>query len=333
MRLGCNWASPAISFLWHDQVEIPRTNNFDLIRLLAASQVVIGHAFLLLKPQGSAALDNLMRWLFYFPGVPVFFTVSGFLVFWSFDRNSEKVGQFFKNRLLRIYPALWVCFAVTVALLFAFREISLSTLCRTDFWAWVLRQVTFVQFGIPDILRHWGSDSPNRALWTISVELQFYVLVPFIYFFLRRFGKRWALGWSTLFLGSIVAYTLACQLNAENIIRQLSSLCVVTYLFNFLIGVGFYKWWDRLRFLVENRFGYWLVAYLAFVLLFGKMLGWYHAWPYTPNPIRILGYTLLSITALSLAFSYRTVSDRFIKGFDMSYGVYIYHALVLNCFI
>ncbi len=312
---------------------IPRTNNFDLIRLLAASQVVIGHSCLLLKLHGDPAVHYGMGWLKFFPGVPVFFTVSGFLVYASFERNADNIGQFFKNRLLRIYPGLWVCFVVTVGLLLAFREISLSTFGRTDFWAWVLRQVTFVQFGIPDILRHWGSDSPNRALWTISVELQFYAVVPLIYVFLRRFGKRWAMGWCTLFLGSILTYVLVCQLDAQNLVRRLAPLTVYTYLFSFLIGIAFYKWWDRVRLVVENKFLYWLTAYLVFVFVFGRLLDWYHPWPYSPNLSRVVGYALLSALTISAAFSYPTVSDKLIKGFDISYGVYIYHALVLNCFI
>ena len=314
-------------------MSIPRTNNFDLIRLLAATQVVLLHAALLLKPQSNAAYDYLTQWLIYFPGVPIFFTTSGFLVYWSFERNSDKIRQFFKNRFLRIYPALWVSFTLTIVLLLSFREITLSTFGRMDFLGWVLRQVTFFQFGTPDILRHWGDGQVNRSLWTISIELQFYTLLPLIYFFLKRFGKRQMIGWAILFVGSICAFVLVNELSPENIIHKLKWLCVGSYLFNFLMGIAFYIWWDRVKEFIENRFFYWLGAYLAFILLFGKWLGWYHSWPYTPDPIRILGYALLSIMTMSFAFSFNTISERLLRGYDISYGLYIYHGLVLNCFI
>ncbi len=314
-------------------MQIPRTNNFDLIRLLAASQVVISHTHQLLETRGSPLVDSVLGWLSYFPGVPIFFTVSGFLVFWSFERNADNIGQFFRNRLLRIYPALWVCFAVTVALLLVFREISLSTFGRTDFLAWVLTQVTFLQFYTPDILRNWGSNTPNRSLWTITVELQYYALVPLIYFFLRRFAKRWMVSWGILFLTSVCAYALLRQLDKENMVRKLGGVCVVPYLFNFLLGIALYKCWNRVRFIVERRFLYWLAGYLAFVLVFGKLLGWYSTWPYWPDPIGLLGFAILSTLTISLAFSFPSISERYIKGFDISYGVYIYHALVMNCFM
>jgi peptidoglycan/LPS O-acetylase OafA/YrhL len=80
----------------------------------------------------------------------------------------------------------------------------------------------------------------------------------------------------------------------------------------------------------EGRFFYWLAAYLAFVYLMGTR---YETWPYSPEPVRSLGYLLLAGATISLAFSFRTLSERLIRGFDISYGVYIYHGLVLNCFI
>ena len=54
-------------------------NNFDLIRLLAASQVAITH---------SAEHLNLHSWVFdalrFFPGAPIFFFISGYLIYASY---------------------------------------------------------------------------------------------------------------------------------------------------------------------------------------------------------------------------------------------------------
>mgnify|MGYP002083754569 CR=1 FL=1 len=291
------------------------------------------HGHGVLKPQENAVLGQAMRFLYFFPGVPVFFTVSGFLIYWAYERNAGDVRGFFKNRALRIYPGLWVSFAITIILLSLFQQLTFATLDRTDFWGWVARQVSFFQFGTPEIFRHWGDGQVNRSLWTISVELQFYFLLPLIYGFLRWFGTRWAIGWAILFCGSIGVFALQSQVPKGNIVGDIRDLCVTTYLFNFLFGIAFYRLWDRLRFLVEGRFLYWLAAYFLYLFVCGRALGWYHTWPYSPNPSRIVGYLLLSMLTLSLAFSFSSFSERFIKGFDISYGVYIYHGLVLNCFI
>ena len=67
--------------------DIFKVNNFDLIRLIAALQVVFDHC-----------LDHLkidQKWFFLseisrlFPGVPIFFFVSGFLISKSYENNKN----------------------------------------------------------------------------------------------------------------------------------------------------------------------------------------------------------------------------------------------------
>jgi peptidoglycan/LPS O-acetylase OafA/YrhL len=311
-------------------MSIPRENNFDLVRFLAASQVVVAHICTEVGPLAADALRPGLSWLGLFPGVPVFFTVSGFLIYWSFERNADQVREFYKNRFLRIYPGLWICFAVTIALLVAFQQISFATLRRTDFWTWVARQVTFFQFGTPECFKHWGDGQVNRSLWTISIELQFYAVIPLIYYVFKRLGKLWYIGWAAIFLGSIGVYALQTRVPTGNIVHDIKDLGLASCLYNFLYGIAIYKCWDRVRAVFEGRFFYWLAAYVAFIFVMGTS---YAVWPYSPEPIRMIGYFILSGLTISAAFSFRTLSERLIRGFDISYGVYIYHGLVLNCFI
>jgi len=51
-----------------------KTNNFDLVRLLAALQVILVHGY------GVEYLPWLNSAIAMFPGVPMFFVISGFLV-------------------------------------------------------------------------------------------------------------------------------------------------------------------------------------------------------------------------------------------------------------
>ena len=84
-----------------------RHNNFDLIRLLAAAQVVFVHAV-----GHTPVLESHPPWLrglldvvVMFPGVAVFFVISGFLVPRSYERLRDRPGTYFMHRALRIYPA------------------------------------------------------------------------------------------------------------------------------------------------------------------------------------------------------------------------------------
>ena len=84
-----------------------RVNNFDLLRLLAALQVAVVHSIGSLKPTGyfarllGACLDR-------FPGVPIFFVISGVLISKSHQR-SDSLRDYLRNRCLRIFPGVWVC--------------------------------------------------------------------------------------------------------------------------------------------------------------------------------------------------------------------------------
>src|SRR6202011_6269624 len=78
-----------------------RVNNFDLLRLLAALQVAVVHSIGFLKPTRyfarlmEAGLDR-------FPGVPIFFVISGVLISKSYER-SDSLRDYIRNRCLRIF--------------------------------------------------------------------------------------------------------------------------------------------------------------------------------------------------------------------------------------
>lgn len=81
---------------------ISRRNNFDIIRLLAALQVTIGHGLHILQIGGGDFLSLCDL----FPGVIIFFTISGFLITMSWER-SKTVEKYARNRFLRLFPALF----------------------------------------------------------------------------------------------------------------------------------------------------------------------------------------------------------------------------------
>lgn len=306
--------------------EIPRINNFDIIRLLAAFQVVYLHSMSHLKIDGPIA-TFYERFLQYFPGVPIFFTVSGFLIFWAFDRN-QNIKKYSINRILRLYPALYVCLAITVVLLFIFSSVQLFA--NTSFYVWLLGQLTVLQFYTPDLLRFWGVGTPNGSLWTIAVEVQFYILVPIIFFLMRKVKGSIVLG--LLFFGSVFANIYLSSID-ESTIQKLSFVSIIPHLFNFLIGSCFYILWNRVHTLIENKFFIWALIYAAYIMVFGNIMGYdLHAYQMA-SVFHIISAILLSLLTLSFAFSFNNLSEKLLKHNDISYGVYIYHMLVVNTLV
>jgi peptidoglycan/LPS O-acetylase OafA/YrhL len=85
-------------------------NNFDFIRFLAASFVLVTHAYALKGiDDGKDFLGQLIysAFPFSFFGVRIFFLISGYLILQSFERKKSYLDYFWK-RLLRIIPGLFV---------------------------------------------------------------------------------------------------------------------------------------------------------------------------------------------------------------------------------
>ena len=91
-----------------------KINNFDLLRLFAALEVVLLHSYPHLNLPYPAFFNVILN----FPGVTMFFVMSGFLISASLERNND-LRVYFKNRAFRIFPALWACIILTVIVIAA----------------------------------------------------------------------------------------------------------------------------------------------------------------------------------------------------------------------
>ncbi len=311
-------------------------NNFDLIRLLAALQVLVYHAYEHFKLRGqSVFFDNFIDIIHFFPGVPIFFTISGFLIYWSFERNSDNFKQYAINRLLRIYPALWFCLLITCGTLLYFGTINSGNIFSKSFLMWLGCQISFLQFWTPDLLRSFGLSNPNGNLWTITVELQFYFLLPIIFFIIHRFAKRQTqnIVLIAIALASFAAnHYIHTNFGGETMVFKLAAVTLFPYLFSFIMGIFIYKNYDVLGRYLEEKALYWTLLYAAYSLVFCKILGLYGV-SYWMNSIGTISSIVLSFLIISLAFSKKSLSASLLNGNDISYGVYIYHGVFLNIYI
>jgi peptidoglycan/LPS O-acetylase OafA/YrhL len=293
-----------------------RLNNFDLIRLLAACQVVYSHGTSYLHVAGGP-LDSLIGFL---PGVPIFFVVSGFLISLSWERTPSAM-QFARNRALRIYPALWVCLAVSIAI---FLACGVRPDSATSLIVWIAAQLTFVQFYNPAFLRGFGLGAINGSLWTIPVELQFYALLPFLAIAAKKRRPVW-LGYA---LAAAVVMMLARTFYFQRIttVQKLFGVTIVPYLFYFLVGVVLRKQFERRPELFRGKGLAWMATYAAWAAMEMRF-----AIPGSQgNLLNIPSIILLASATVSLAFTLPALSSRLLRGNDVSYGLYIYHGPILN---
>lgn len=289
-------------------------NNFDLVRLAAAAQVVWVHAVAHLAlpiPAWLAPFDALLR---AFPGVPAFFVVSGYLITDAWLRDADP-ARYAVNRLLRVYPALWACFAGSLLLVLSFGFGPAIAADPARFVAWVAAQLTVLQpYNLP-ALRGFGVGVLNGSLWTIPVELQFYALLPLLLALPRRALP--AIG-----LASALLYALIEGARPLSMLNRLVLLTVAPHLFSFLLGVGARLARNHVLPFLAGRFPLWLAAHIAAFLLLPDT-----AWA------AALTRPLLAAVVLSAAFTRPGLATRVLRGHDISYGLYLWHMIVINALV
>jgi peptidoglycan/LPS O-acetylase OafA/YrhL len=120
-----------------------RKNNFDFIRLLFASFVIITHSYALtgLPENDLLAQTTNGQMLFSWLGVKGFFIISGYLIFQSFERSGNIIDYYWK-RLLRLIPGLFVVLLVTLLLApFVYENPTISYLSNKDVWTYLPRNL------------------------------------------------------------------------------------------------------------------------------------------------------------------------------------------------
>lgn len=186
-----------------------RSAPVESLRALAALAVLEGHVFGTSRGYGPSAYDtwwhrSLLGGGF---GVFLFFTLSGYLLYLPFARagfgagRPVQLGRYARNRLLRVLPLYYV---VAVSYLIVMHAPGFD-------WA------AFLLFGENFFHRTVGQiDGP---MWSLVVEVLFYVLLPFLAAALARLSGRslWRAAAGLAVLGGVAAgYRWAAYLHSAH---------------------------------------------------------------------------------------------------------------------
>ena len=310
-----------------------RVNNFDLIRLVAASQVLLSHMVLYFQLEPTSAFERfLLKAFLNFPGVPIFFVISGFLISMSWERNAT-LQIYASNRFLRLFPALWACLILTIVVMLASGYLTSVPFSTQPFLRWIFWQATIFQtYSIP-LFQGFGVGVPNGSLWSIPVEMQFYVILPLAYWVLPRDRKGFLIGliFVTVVLTILSEWLVATQTVSTRTGFILLVVSCLPYVYMFFIGVMIQRLLPVIMPMLRGMFFPWLALYLLVVLgLDYYVEGWQTGIRLgTNNPPAFISL-LLAMVTISAAFTLPTLSGRLLRGQDISYGTYIYHMVFIN---
>jgi peptidoglycan/LPS O-acetylase OafA/YrhL len=294
-------------------------NIFDFLRLIAAGTVLIGHT--------NSELGTNVGWGVFglVDGVPMFFIMSGMLVYASAEKIANTTGKwwhFFANRYLRVAPAIYA-FAVLVPVLLALiGAVTWRSLVQFDLVVWLGSSLLLLPNYDPMIWSDVGTGVMNGPLYTIPAEVSFYLVVPILVLAARRFG-----------FWRMIACMFAVSLVGAFFANQGDPLTIAVLHHTFLERAGCFtagiilsKYATR----IPLRWTLMLAATAAYLVLqiFGPGNFIYGAF----KPVLIaapLAYMIL-FAGLRGPKGLQTLTR---KVGDLSYGTYIWHYFVINVFI
>ena len=194
-------------------------------------------------------------------------------------------------------------------------------------FAWLPAQLVGLIY-TPDFLKHFGTGTYNGSLWTIPIELQFYLMLPLVYMAARalRMRNRGVLVLMALFVGVtlLLNYTLpGYNTEQETRIDKVIRYTFVGSFYLFLLGVALQRFEAFRSRLIAGKGFYWLAAYVLLRVALPEL-----------SPLTtVLSYIFLGISAVAIAYTIPRASEVILHGQDISYGVYIYHGLMINLLI
>lgn len=202
-----------------------RVNELDLLRFFAALAVVFHHYSL----DGFAANSQTIMpypslasiFKYGYLGVDLFFMISGFVILMT--ASSGSLRKFIISRLVRLYPAFWVCCTITFLVILAIGSPEYSATSGQ-----YLVNMTMLS-GFMDV-------APiDNVYWSLFVELKFYAFIAIV-LLLGRIQQI-----ELLFIVWL-AVTIALEIYP---IWRLRFFLLDGYSANFIAGATFFFIWSR----------------------------------------------------------------------------------------
>lgn len=282
-------------------MENNRIFYLDFIRVIALFCIIWCHTNII---EYDSYLLEKVKWFLGKCGVPLFFTISGYLAF----PMNKPIKQFCIQKVKRVF---------------------------IPFISWLLIYTIWAYFyGVPIVLRGDILNEGSAHLWFIYVIIGLYIIVPILDPFLRQVSRTvlrtYLIIWGITSLFPLILYRLDISYNEHNFMY---SLCYLYgYIGYFLLGTYFRKYGDQTRLL---KFSTSCLFFIITILIIGAYFFLFNCQTVVVSDSKGLPMILYSIAMFAIMkriapYLYKSKLKNGIIVLSInSFGIYLCHMLVV----
>ena len=248
--------------------------------------------------------QNISNGLFHLSGyaVDMFFVVSGFLIFWSFD-NQQAKKIFYIKRFFRVFPLYLFLIILQTVFFIVFSDFNIFEIIK-----YFLSNILFLNFlahSVGDVFVGLQINAINGSLWTLKNEVLFYLILPYIFYLFKKFGIKFLI---YIYLISCIYFFIVDYFEYTRLIVQFPAQLRL-----FLSGIFMYLFLDTI---LKSKITTLVPFLLIVIYLFIDCL-----------TFKIILYPILiSIVVMCLVFCIKHIKINF----DFSYSFYIFHFPIIQ---
>ena len=259
-----------------------------------------------------------------FLGVYIFFVISGFILAVPFAANKlkgsrpVKLGSYYWRRVTRLEPT-YVIWCTIFYVMFVFVK-------HTTFAAYIYEYFASVTYTHTLLYQIWSPFNP--VTWTLEVEIQFYILAPFLAAFFFAIKKK-ALRRT---VNTILILLLVIAQSYYGFVFPPYKWCILAFLQYFLIGfmladIYLMEWSEG----ITHTIIYDVVAVISLVLFY---YSWSWAFEFANRLLVVVSLFIFFFSAFKSVFVNRFVCNRWITAIGgMCYTIYLIHLSLAEFFI
>jgi peptidoglycan/LPS O-acetylase OafA/YrhL len=297
---------------------ISKNNNINFLRLVLAYIVVIFHSMSL-----SGHKYPLAKLFDGHIAVCGFFIISGFLIIrscWS----SNSLKNYFIKRCKRLLPAYFLVIIICTFFLSLLSNLSMAEYFKSPqtlkyFFANIVF-MNFLQSSLPGVFIENNGLAVNGALWTIKLEIGFYIIAPIIAHILNKLKTRKRINVFLILLYILgYVYNFVClnlyKRTGNKFVEELAHQ-LPGFIQYFAVGI-----FCVINYEFVHKYDKYLIIPGITILVVYYILGNEYFLP--------IG---LGIIIMLISFNFSKINNIGKIG-DYSYGVYIFHYPIIQIFI